>query len=332
MRKIYILLTITVVISSLVFFTGCDKEGSNKIVSAGQVNLYNHVPDSATGLFTINFNKLASLSLFDKMKEDMKLGDLSKKQEFFKNYEDFVSKTGIDPKEDIKSVVIAFFGELGDKDPDVSVIANLKYDGEKLLGLLKESGKEMITEDYKGVTFYTHKDEKGKEGGFAFLSDNIILAGTTLGIKKVVDLSKGEGANILNNPKMKSYLAKAGSSSILSFVFQFPEKMKGMKGNGMIRTDFSKAEALYGNIDFKSSNWLGEIVLISFNEEGNNNLVNTLNGLKGLGAMGGPEVAELINNININATPDSINISFKISEELLEKLKTKAEEKAKTLK
>lgn len=330
MKKNNLLLTFLVILSTLVFITGCDEKTSSGAASADQVELYNYVPDTATGLFTINFNKLTSISAFDKIKDDMKFDDLSKKQKLFKNYEDFIKKTGIDPKKDVNSIVVAIFSELDEKDPELSVIANLNYDKQKLLAVLKESGKDFQTSDFNGQTLYSGKDEKGKEAGFIFLTDNIITAGSIEGVKKVAALSGKGGKNILDDPKMKSYMEKAGSSSIFSFVFRFPEKMKGMKGNQMIQADLSKAEALYGNVDFDSNNWMGKFVLASYNEEGNTNLVTTLNGLKGLGAMGGPEIAELINNIDISATADSIVLSFKISGELLDKLKAKAAEKSKS--
>ncbi len=325
MKKTNILLTLVVMISMLALVTGCDETTSVGESAADLVELYNYVPDTATGLFTINFNKLTSISAFDKMKDDMKFDDISKKQKLFKNYQDFIEKTGIDPKKDINSVVVAVFSELDEKNPELSLIANLNYDKQKLLGLLKESGKDFQTSDFNGMTMYSGKNDEGKESGFIFLSDKIITAGSIEGVKKVAELAGKGGKNILADPKMKSYMDKVGGSSIFSFVFRFPEKLKGMKGNSMVQADFSKAEALYGNVDFSSNTWMGKFVLVSYNEEGNTNLVTTLNGLKGLGAMGGPEIAELINNIDISATSDSIILSFKITSELLEKLKAKAE-------
>ncbi len=330
MKKTRILLVLMLTISVLALITGCDGDKSGSSASVDQSELYKFIPDSATGLFTINFKKLSSISAFDKMKDEMKFEDITKKQKLFKDYADFIAKTGIDPKKDINSAVMAIYSELDEKEPEISVIADLKYDKAKLLSLLKSSGKEFQTSDLNGMTLYSGKDEKDKEVGLIFLSDKLITAGTIDGVKKVAAMTAKNGKNILDNPKMRSYMEKAGSSSIFSFVFSFPEKMKGMKGNGMIQADLSKAEALYGNVDFSSNTWSGKFVLVSINEEGNNKLVTTLNGLKGLGAMGGPEIAELINNIDISATPDSIILSFEISNELLEKLKKKAEEKSKS--
>jgi hypothetical protein len=53
----------------------------------------------------------------------------------------------------------------------------------------------------------------------------------------------------------------------------------------------------------------------------------SLDGLKGFGAMAGPEFTELVNSISISASPENLTISISISNELLEKLKKKAKKK-----
>ena len=97
----------------------------------------------------------------------------------------------------------------------------------------------------------------------------------------------------------------------------------------MFKADLSKAEVIVGQVDYTGSAWEGEIAVVCPNEEGNKQLVNALNGLKGMAAMGGPEVAELVNNINLSASADQITLTFSITDELIDKLKKKMEEKAK---
>ena len=208
MKKTKILLSLMLTISVLTLMIGCDGESTGSSTSVDQTELYKFVPDSATGLFTINFKKLTSISAFDKMKDEMKFEDISKKQKLFKNYTDFIEKTGIDPKKDINSAVVAIFSELDEKEPEVSVIADLKYNKEKLLSLLKSSGKDFQTSDLNGMNLYTGKDEKGKEVGLIFLSDKLITAGSIEGVKKVAAMAGKKGKNILDDPKMKSFMEK----------------------------------------------------------------------------------------------------------------------------
>jgi hypothetical protein len=51
--------------------------------------------------------------------------------------------------------------------------------------------------------------------------------------------------------------------------------------------------------------------------------VSTLNGLKMMAAAGGPEVEELVKNLDLKASADSVKLKVTLTEELLEKLKTK---------
>ena len=117
---------------------------------------------------------------------------------------------------------------------------------------------------------------------------------------------------------------------MVSFVFDLPEKVRKPQGEGTpFQVDLSKAEAVIGFIDYERDNWLGEIKLHSKDEESNKQIVTVLNGLKGMGALAGPEVAELVGNINLTATDEHIKLDFSVSNELLEKLKQKAAEKSK---
>ncbi|MEN8152559.1 MAG: hypothetical protein ABFR75_00925 [Acidobacteriota bacterium] len=315
----------------MIFVTGCEDNKAGGISSdSGTLALYKMIPENATGFFAINVKKLTSLSVFDKMTKDLERDEIRKKMDMFENYQDFVNKTGIDPKKDIGGAVFVFFNEMDSKNQDFSILANISVNKEKILPIIKEKSKESSEQEYKGLTIYTFKEDKGKEGGLVFMSDNIAAAGTITGLKKIVDLSKGSGENIYSNKRMIDYMEKAGTSSIMSFVFDFPQKMKGKTGNGMFSADLSKAEALYGNVNYEGNSWTGNVILVSHNDEGNKQLATTINSFKGLGAMAGPEVAELVNNIDISSTAESLKLSFTISSDLLEKLKTKAEQKVKS--
>ena len=125
-------------------------------------------------------------------------------------------------------------------------------------------------------------------------------------------------------------MKKFEPDSIALFLFNISDKLKAIsqKSNmSFVSMDLSKAELVFGFIDYDKRSWNGEIRLISHNDEGNKQTVNSLNMIKGMGALAGPEVAELLNNINITSSSEDIRLTFKISDELLEKVKKKTEEK-----
>lgn len=335
MKKNFTTASIFALASLLILFSvGCDNKTAGPSGPDG-VSVFKMVPADATGMFMINFKKLASLSVFDKMKEDIAKKELPDKVKIFENYNDFVTKTGIDPKKDLYSVVFAVYGDMGkakEKQPDFSMILNLKYEKEKILSILKEKVESLSQFDYLGAKLYKFKDEKGKDVALYFSENNFISAGTENGLKKIVDLAKGKVKSLDSNKKMMEYVSRIEGSPVFEFVFAVPEDVRGMKGSGMFQADLSKAEAVYGDVDYTGMDWSGKLVMVSQNEEGNKKLKTTLDSLKGFGAMAGPEFAELINNINISSSPENLTISFTVSTELLEKLKKKAEQKMGSMK
>ena len=318
---------ITVFVLTLLLISGC---GEKAPTSAGGENLFSLLPDNATGVVYMNFEALVKLELFDKMVKEGEKKKVDKPGKIFKDYQDFVDRTGIDAKKDIHAIAIGLLGKIGSgSEPDVAVVAHLDYNKDKLIKVFKEAETKSAEGDYKGITTLKGIDEHGKDFMLAFVNENIIAGGKIDGVKKVVDLSKGEGQNILTNAKLKSYIEKFKSGAIASFVIDYPEEGKKVQETPMFKADLSKAEVIFGQIDYTGSAWEGEIAVVCPNEEGNKQLVNALNGLKGMAAMGGPEVAELVNNINLSASADQITLTFNITDELVDKLRKKMEEKTK---
>lgn len=336
MKKRFLTLSfvLTLLLSTLLVLTGCGDKGPAGEKVEGQVELLSLLPDNAAGIIFINFKQFAKLELFDQMIKDAE-EKADEPGEFFKNYQDFITKTGIDPKKDIHAVAVAIFGSIGPmsgaEEPDVVFAANLNYDKNTIMGLIEEKAEEFTEDTYNGVAVFKGKSKKGKDMSFSLLGDNIMVGGTPGLLEQVIDISKGTGQSIMTNAKMKPYLEDFSGGAIMSFVIDFPEEAKKPQEGGMFKMDLSKAEVILGQVDYTGSAWKGEIALISHNEEGNNKMVSTLNGLKMFGGAAGPEFAELINNIDISASADRVTIKVSISDELVEKLKAKAEEQKKAL-
>lgn len=337
MKKFFMASTMTVIVLTLLLISGCggDKE-TGTAGGGGVVNLLSYLPDNASGVVTVNFTEVAKLALFDEMikkadaeeaKEEGE-GD-SKPGKVFKNYEDFVTKTGIDPKKDIHGLAVAILGPLGNTEPDAVVVASLNYDKEKVMAAIKLASVDKLTEEtYKDIVIFITKED-ADQGAFAFINESTIAAGKIDGVKKVIDLSKGEGQSIMANAKMKSYIEKF--SGLVSFVIEFPEDAKKVHDMGMAQIDLSKAEVMLGHFNYNGNAYSGEIALICPNEEGNNQLVTTLNGFKGMAAMMGPEAGELVNKLNLTASADRVTMSFDIPQELIEKLQQKMKEKTQAM-
>lgn len=331
MKKFFMTTSISVLVLTLLLISGCGGEkgttpGTTSTGDGGGMNLLTYLPDSASGVFTFNFKEVAKLELFDEMVKDAEAKADAESGKAFKNYQDFVDKTGIDPKKDIHSVAMAVLGKLGAEEPDAVVVINLNYDKDKIMAILKQEKVEFTEEMYKDIAILSVKEDSD-QNVFAFINDSVVAAGKIDGVKKVIDLSKGEGQSVMANARLKPYIEKF--SGMISFVIEFPEDAKKVHQLPMGAVDLSKAEVILGEFNFSSSAYTGEISLICANEEGNNQLVTTLNGFKGMAGMMGPEAVELVNKIELTASADKVTLSFDIPQELLEKLKKKMAEKTK---
>jgi hypothetical protein len=319
-------------LGSVIFFWGC---GGKKVDLKGSSALLTLIPEEAAGIFSINFRKLTKLDMYDKLIADMEKEENEPVDEVFADYQDFIDKTGIDPKTDLFALTVGMFGDIdmmrkageGGKN-DIVVVIDLKYDPDKILNVVKSKAEKFEEEKYSDKLIYQFMEKHGQKMALAFINEQTIAFGKIKRVKQVIDLSSGKGKNILANKGMEKYLKELKSDSVLSFLFDFPEELKSSQQEGSpFKMDLSKAEAFLGYIDHDGSAWVGDIKLMSFDEKSNKEIVTMLNGLKGMGALAGPEVAELISNIQLTAEADHIKLSFSLSNELLEKLRDKAKEK-----
>lgn len=333
MKRIRAFTAVGVLIPALLMFTACG--GKEKVTTGGDVNLLSMIPADAAGVMTMNFEKIRNLDFFKEAvaKMESKQADADT-EKAFKSYQDFVNKTGIDLRKDLHAVAVGLFGDFqaAGNDPDFAMVARIDMDRQKILDIVKSEGKELTPMEYKGQEMFLTKDDSGDEMSFAFLSDTLATAGKPAQVKRVIDLVQGQGDSVLKNKEKLPYLEQMKADSVMSFVFDFPEKLKqaGQEG-GPFKMDLSKAEMLLGHVDHGGAEWNGELKLISRDEEANKQMVTMLNGLKGMGAMAGPEVAELVGNINLTAAADHIQLAFNISDELIRKLQEKAKQKAEAM-
>jgi len=329
MKKLTTKLSVLFILIFFLIFSGCGKKTGT--ISNGKTNLLSLIPENASGIFSINLEKITKLENFNEIVDKIDKKEKKPSLKTFKNYQDFIEKTGIDPKKDLYSIALGLYGDIGKKNIDIALVINLNYNENKIVDIFKKETKSYNEEKFKKHVIYKFLDKKNKEMCFSFINNRIIGFGTTTKVKQIIDLFEGNGKSILTDEKKKPYLNDFNPESVLSFVFDFPEKAKKSEAQqgSPFKMDFSKAEILWGEVDFEENIWSGEIKLVSHDEEANKQIVNMLNGIKGMGAMAGPEIAEILNKINLSSSADNIELTFSIPNELLKKIQKKAEEKVK---
>jgi hypothetical protein len=330
MKKKVLVLTLAFVMLLLV--PACKKKAPGQLSTEAILAM---VPEGPVVLMAFNFQQFSSLELFDKtFKENWQKN--AKASMTFKDYQDFVQQTGLDLQKDVYMVVGAIYGDFNGESSEALGIVNLKYDPDKLLAVFKKNGDFTAEETYRNHTLYTVKETKpGKEMRVAFLDKANILIGSALTVKKAIDLNLDKGNSVLKTASLMKYVDKLDKSSMFWLAIgNIPDKMKSAPAGGMMPVDLSKAEAFTAFADYKNKTLSGELRLISHNEQGNKQIADMLNGLKALGAMGSakePELGELLNAIQLSSAVDHVKLTFSVSEELMNKLGAKANEKAKAM-
>ena len=326
------MLVLSLVLFVLLLAPACKKK------AAGQMNaeaMLTMVPEGPVMLMAFDFQRFAALNFIDKaLKDDWQKNAKAAKD--FKNYQEFVEKTGVDLQKDVYAVVAAIYGGFESENPEALVVVNMKYDENKLLAVFKEKNVFIAEEKYGDRTLYTLKNEdSAKDMRLAFLNKANVVIGSPLQVKKAIDLAAKNGKNVLATPALMKYVDKLDKKSMFWLaVGTIPAKMKEAPAGGMMPVDLSKAEAFTAFADFKNKTLSGELRLVSNNEAGNKQIADMLNGLKALGAMGAakePELGQLLNGIQLSSGADHVKLVFTISEELMNKLGDKAKDKAKSM-
>ena len=257
--------------------------------------------------------------------------EVTPEPEMFESYSDFVQKTGVNPKTDIIAVAMAFTGKMSmSGDADVLIVIQVNYKKDTIMNFINSQGARYTEEVYNTISMYKFADSKGKDKAFAFINDKTLAAGKPEDLKQVIDLSKGTGKSIMTNEAMIPHFKKFKSDAMAAFVFEIPVEARKVSDNPMMKFDFTKAEALIGNFDYSSGTFMGEMILVSKNKAANEQIVTVLNGFKAMGAMGGPDVVERLNNVNLTANDESVVLKLSITEALAEKLQKKMGEKKAT--
>lgn len=298
---------------------GAEKQGR-------ELSLLKMLPENASGFATINFKKVSELGLFKTMQDSMKNEDGEQAAEALSTFSDFLGKTGFDPEKDLHGGALAILGGLDESTPQFVFLAQGTFDPEKIIAYAKAKTPDMKEETANGITLY---QTEGKENAvICFPKPGLVAMGQPEALKTTIDVIQGKGRSLMDNASLSKFAQKIDNNALATAAFLFPEKAKNMQEQlpPPFEFDLSKAEAITADLFFQSDIWSGALTLVSANPEGNKKNANTLNMLKNMGVMMGPEVGDVLNGLTINANDQHLEIKFSITKAQLEKLGQKAKE------
>lgn len=302
--------------------------GKKTAGSGSEQALLKMLPENASGYMVFNFKKVAELGLFKTMQESMQKEEIEKAAAALNTFKQFITQTGFDPEKDLQNGVLALYGGLDQDKPQFVFIAQGNFVPDKMIAYAKSQNPDIQEEAFNGVTLYHMKKEEGTESMLGFPKTGLAAMGDIEPLKQALALIQGQGRSVLDNPLLSKHHRQASADALVTAIFLLPEsaKAKQEKMPPPFEFDLSKAEAFTGELFYSKDIWSGSLSLISPNPEGNKKNANTLNSLKGLAAMMGPEVGDIVNGLSINADDKQVEIRFSINKSQLEKISKKAKE------
>ncbi|MFC2169797.1 hypothetical protein ACFLRM_04450 [Acidobacteriota bacterium] len=315
-----------VLLFALFSFISCGKKTpSPKAGTASAEDILSMIPQDAKGVFFVDIHKAMSTEIASKAIEEDKN---------YQKYQEFIEKTGIDPKEDIYFLAAAATKDIGSENKTGVAIINLKYNADKLISLIKEEIKkeqgELIEKDYNGFTVYSTEKED-KKGAFVFVDASNIVAGIESDVLSVLDVLEKKKENMFKNEALSGLVAQTNKEAIFWGAMIIPSETmaKATSENPMLRSlESLKSASLF--FDYQNNSIIAEIKALSDNEEKNKQVADLLNGIKAMGAMASaekPEIGELMDRVEISYAADHVKISANIPEELVNKLKEMQQKK-----
>jgi hypothetical protein len=300
-----------------VVLASCAPSLSIEAGSATADSLMRLLPKSTGGIIAIDVHRAMGTPSTAKALQDPKAKD---------QYEAFVKIAGIDPMKDVYFVVIGLDGTATAKGQEGAAIVNLKYNKDNLLAVMKAKAPEFQSESYNGVTIYSNLEgsESKRTTRAAFLDESNILVGGDKGVKGIIDVHQKKAESVIKNADMKAMLKKVDKSAIAWGAISLPADMvkKGVESMPQLKV-LEGVTAVIMSFDHRLSNYIADIRTVGGSGEQNKNLGDTLNGLKGLGAMMGgqePVVGEFLNAVEVTSGKDFVRLYISVSEELMDKV------------
>ena len=300
-------------------------------LAAFSADLLQLVPDSTSFVFSVNLEKILKTEVVKRQVEES-MAKQSPDQK--KIYDEFVQKTGLNPLDHLKQIVVFASGQVDTKagKPEAGVLINGIFDVAKILGTIKsdeKAAKDVSIEKFEG--FDCIKAKKESEGMAVFLDGTTGVVGSNLALKGVTDIKKGTGKNITTNAALGGLLKKVDTAASFWGVGLIPNSLKEKAKSNPQSAPLAAVNAFFLSFNYETDlvfNFTGEID----KKENVEQVMTSLNGfLAMLKMVAGqtPEAAEILNMIKVSQDETSAKISLSVPKAKLDEAKKKMEERMK---
>jgi len=236
---------------------------------------------------------------------------------------ELVEETGIDLLDVSQVVIFADIAAL-EQANYLGFIVEGTFDEKQFIDDIKEkAGEEFTTSDYKGYKLYIDEEE---EFGIAFLTDRMLLLGSTKAVKDAIDVSNGDRKQV-NGIILDAY--NRLGDVLIKFAFEFPEEAREALTEELVPDEIPISLEPFANIDILgfALNKQAETITIQINphflstdsaEDARDTLSGAIILFKGILQV--PEIKELLGKIEVSVTDSWLTIAFEITLSEIERL------------
>ncbi len=306
----------TVLASAIIFalfsLTSCESGLFKPAAGSAQADdMLRLLPKDLSAVFFIDVQRILTIESVNKL-----VSEKTEEEEFkdFTDFQNFTEMTGIDIQKDLYFIANGLKQGTDEYDDWGVGIINLNYDEEKLLSFIKEKneeGSELIEEKYNGFTLYTIK-EKDEESSFVFLDSSNIAAGNVHIVKSVINVLQKQEDSVLTNEDFSVLFQETDKGALFwGGVLVPPEVTSKLAEEMPMAGSVESIQAVSLSFDYDDRTIMAEIKLRSSDPVENQEMADTLMGLKEMGAMIQIQdfnFGEVLDRIEITSAPDHVRI------------------------
>lgn len=273
------------------------------------------LPSDSQAVFGMNVRKFVASPIYAKF--EAKHGE-----RFGRDLQEFISRTGVDPRRDVSYVVASAHSREGRREDGV-VIAVGQFNREAVTAFI-ESHKTPIRVDYKGtlVLMVPEGDHARVEKGIAYISDAEIAVGELETLKSILDVRSGSAPGILTSGTLAPILADLNPDEMFWFAGDASRIVARAPAGTPVGNGIAALNTVVGTLNLTDA-VTGKITAAARDEESARKLADVARGAVALGQLAGedhPKLAELIRGVTVTQEGNRIRLVVNFPIELLEQL------------
>ena len=274
-----------------------------------------YLPADAQAVFGMNVQKFVASPIYARFEQ--RHGD-----EFGKDLADFIARTGVDPRRDIRYIVAA--GKPGgNHDGTGVVIAEGSFNPESIKSFIRSKAAP-IEVPYNDATVLMIPESDGSkvEKGIAFLSQKEIALGELGALKAVLDIRKGGKESVLDNPTLGPLIKTLNPDEMFWFAGDASNILSKAPTNTPLGGNIAAILHVFGTLNLTDA-VDGIITVTAKDEVSAAKLADVARGLVALGELASdqnPDLGELLKGVNVQQSKDQIRLKVNFPIDLLEKL------------